>query len=119
VVNVFVTVGVGLADALGVSVRTCVIARVGVTEGVDVREGVGENVGVSAGVCVAEGVVVVVTVAVIVGVCASAVHKLNAAKRREPATAILAQRRFCLHAKHFPWIMGPSGGLTALESGES
>jgi len=62
-------------------------------------------------VVVAVAVVVTVVVAVVVGVpvgvCASAVHKPNAEKRREPATAIFPQRRFPANAIALDWIMIP------------
>jgi MFS superfamily sulfate permease-like transporter len=62
-------------------------------------------------VVVAVAVVVTVVVAVVVGVdvgvCASAVHKLNMAKRREAATAIFPQGRFSTNASAFDWTMIP------------
>jgi hypothetical protein len=103
---------------LGVTVSVLVNARVGVTVGVDVAAS-----WVGVWVWVAEGVSVVVTVVVgvPVGVCASAVHKPNAAKRREAAAAdrsLFEQTRISRDAKPFAGIMDPSGGSTRVHAME-
>jgi hypothetical protein len=120
-VGVFVRVGVrvrvtvGLADALGVSVMSCVTVTVGGAGGVDVA------VAASVWVVVGVSVPVTVVVGVVVGDCASAVHKPNVAKRRTPAAAKrspLVQTRLSWNAKPFARIMGPSGGSTRVHAME-
>jgi hypothetical protein len=114
-VRVTVFVAVGLAEAFGVSVINDVTVRVGVAGGVDVV------VAASVWVVVGVSVPVTVVVGVVVGVCARAVHKPTAAKRREHAAAIrspLVQTRLSWDAKPFAPIMDPSGGSTRVHAME-